>query len=316
MNTDTRSPHLDLADLIAEAAGRTVAARTTEHLASCAQCRAEASRWNLVADGVRGLAAAMPEPPAQPREPAGPRRPDGPHGPGGLGRRPVLAVGAAAAVVLLGGIVAALSGHAPGGAVTSGGPALTSVTGCTTLVQVSGTLGQRSGGVLVIETASGTVLVNTTSATRLAVSRAPLGDITDGASVVVAGPSSGGTVAAERVAVGGEASLAALPGTVVTQGTVADAGPGGFTVVTATGARVPVTTSSATSVTVLPASLGQLRAGVPTIVVGQPGPDRALSAVAVFQPPVTPPGAHVSVTVGDCSPASVDRAITALASAG
>jgi hypothetical protein len=79
---------------------------------------------------------------------------------------------------------------------------------------------------------------------------------------------------------------------------------------------VPVTTSSATSVTVLPATLDQLRTGAATIVVGQPGPDRALSAVAVFQPPVTPPGAHVSVTVGSCSPASINRAITALASAG
>jgi hypothetical protein len=333
MNAETRSPHLDLADLIAEAAGRAVDDRTREHLASCAHCRAEAGRWNLVAGGVRGLAAdvpaALPAPalpgaprPAWPRvlagrrAPAGPHKPDGPRGSGVLGRRPVLAVSAAAAVVLIGGVVAALSGHAPGRAGTEGGPALISITGCPTLAQVNGTLEQRSGGDLVIQTASVTISVSTTAATRLAVSRAPLSDITDGAFVVVAGPSSGGTIAAARVAVGGKAALAGPPGTVVTQGTVADASPGGFTVITSTGARVPVTTSSATSVTVLPATLDQLQAGAAIIAVGHPGPGRTLSAVAVFQPPVSPSGAHASVTLGDCSPTSVDRAIMALASAG
>ena len=238
-------------------------------------------------------------------------------GPSGLGRRPVLAVSGAAAVVALGGVVAALSGHAPGSARADGGPALISITGCSALAQVNGTLERRSDGDLIISTADGTVSVRTTTATRLAASRAPAGDITDGAPVVVAGRSFGGTIAAARVAVGGKALLAAPPGTVVTQGKVADAGHGGFTVVTSTGARVPVTTSSATSVTVLPASVDQLQAGVPTIALGHLGPAGALSAVAVFQPPVTQPGTHASVTLGDdCSPASVDRAITELTSAG
>jgi hypothetical protein len=67
---------------------------------------------------------------------------------------------------------------------------------------------------------------------------------------------------------------------------------------------------------VLPATLGQLQAGAPAIAVGHPESNRTLSAVAVYQPPVTPPGAHTSVTLGDCSPTSVDRAIVALASAG
>jgi hypothetical protein len=242
----------------------------------------------------------------------GPRR-----GPAGLGRRPGLAVSGAAAVVALGGLVAVLSGHAPGSATDNGGPALISVTGCSALTQVNGTLKHRSGGDLVIGTADGTVSVRTTTATRLAVSRAPAGDITDGASVIVAGRSFGETIAAARVAVGGKASLAAPPGTVVTQGTVADASHGGFTVVTSTGAWVPVTTSSATSVTVLPATLDQMRAGVSTIAVGHPGPGRTLSAVAVFQPPVTQPGTRASVNLGDdCSPSSVDRAITELTSAG
>jgi hypothetical protein len=229
----------------------------------------------------------------------------------------MLAVSGAAAVVALGGLVAAISGHAPGSATASSGPALISITGCSALAQVNGTLEQRSGGDLVIGTADGTISVRTTTATRLAVSRASAGDITDGASVIVAGRSFGGTIAAARVAVGGKASLAAPPGTVVTQGTVADASPGGFTVVTSTGAQVPVTTSSATSVTVLPATLDQLQAGVPTIAVGHPGPARTLSAVAVFQPPVTQPGTHAGVTLGnDCSPSSVNRAITELTSAG
>lgn len=237
--------------------------------------------------------------------------------PSGFGGRPVLAVSGAAAVVALGGVVAVLSGHAPGSATDNGGPALISITGCSALTQVNGTLEQRSGGDLVIGTADGTVSVRTTASTRLAVSRAPAGDITDGASVIVAGRSFGGTIAAARVAVGGKASLAAPPGTVVTQGTVADASNDGFTVVTSTGAWVPVTTSSATSVTVLPATLDQMQAGVPTIAVGHPGPDRTLSAVAVFQPPRAQPGTHASVTLGDdCSPSSVDRAITELTAAG
>ncbi len=66
---DTRYPHLDLGDLIAGAAGQPVGDRTREHLASCEHCQLEANRWNLVADGVRGLAAAAPETaqPARPR---------------------------------------------------------------------------------------------------------------------------------------------------------------------------------------------------------------------------------------------------------
>ena len=59
--TDTRYPHLDLGDLIAGAAGQPVGDRAREHLASCEHCQLEANRWNLVADGVRGLAAAAPE---------------------------------------------------------------------------------------------------------------------------------------------------------------------------------------------------------------------------------------------------------------
>jgi anti-sigma factor RsiW len=103
MNADppnTRSPHLDLADLIAEVTGQATGdrARVREHLAACEPCHAEATCWNLVADGVRALGTAAPEmaQPA-PRQPAGSRVLTGP-------RRPTtLAASAAAALVLLGG---------------------------------------------------------------------------------------------------------------------------------------------------------------------------------------------------------------------
>ena len=222
-----------------------------------------------------------------------------PRGPAGLGRRPVLSLSGAAAVVLLGGVVAALSGHPPGSAETGPGPGpvLAAVTGCTALGQVSGTLTQAHAGDVVIKTATGRlVTVTTTSATGMVVSGATLRDITDGAPVAVTGPSSGGTIAAARVAVGGKASLAVPPGSVVAQGTVADASPGRFTVVTSAAARIPVTTSSGTSVTLLPASLAQLRAGAETVVVGHGQKGGTLSAVALLQPSSALPGAHV----GDC----------------
>ena len=49
----TRSPHLDLGDLIAEVTSQPIDDRAREHLARCEHCRAEASRWDLVAAGVR-----------------------------------------------------------------------------------------------------------------------------------------------------------------------------------------------------------------------------------------------------------------------
>ena len=67
-SADTRYPHLDLDDLIAGAAGQPVRDPAREHLASCEHCQHEANRWNLVADGVRGLVAGASEAP-QPRWP-------------------------------------------------------------------------------------------------------------------------------------------------------------------------------------------------------------------------------------------------------
>jgi hypothetical protein len=103
-----------------------------QHLASCELCRTETTRWNLVAEGVRGLAAAAPEEEAQPAR----RRRAGPHALAGHRRRTMLAVGAAAALVLGGAgylSATALIGH-PLGTV------LTAVSGCPALKLASGTL--------------------------------------------------------------------------------------------------------------------------------------------------------------------------------
>jgi hypothetical protein len=349
MNTDF--PHLDLADLIGEATGQEADGRVLEHLASCGDCRAEANRWNLVADGVRGLAAATPEvaPPARPRHSrrhvlADPRR------------RNVLAAGAAAALVVLGGggygAAAALTGHAPSSAGAAARAAvLTAVGGCAGLKQASGTLEQVRGDSLVIETPGGRpVTVATTASTMLSVmSGAPLSDITDGAPVTVMGSSSDGAIAATNVTVGQTKPEPGGPtksdsGSVVktksdsgrvvkpepksgkgivgttqpgpngiVQGTVADADAVGFTVVTSSGTRVPVTTSGDTLVSVLRASLGQLRAGATTVAVGYVEPDGRLSATVVMQPPSKKPGSgklHPTIAVNGCSPASIDNALT------
>ena len=98
--TDTRSSHLDLGTLIAGAAGQPISDQAREHLARCGDCQREANRWNLVADGVRGLAADAPGT-AQPARPRRTRRrvlarP--------LRRALLVAGSAAAALVLLVGV--------------------------------------------------------------------------------------------------------------------------------------------------------------------------------------------------------------------
>jgi hypothetical protein len=349
MNTDF--PHLDLADLIGEAAGQEAGDRVLEHLASCGDCRAEADRWNLVADAVRALADATPEvaPPTRPRH-------TGRHVLADPRRRSALAAGAAAALVVLGaagyGAAAALTGQAPSSAGAGARAAvLTAVSGCAGLKQASGTLERVNGDRLVIETPGGRpVTVTTTASTLLSVmSGAPLSDITDGAPVTVLGSYSDGAIAAGNVTVGqtkpvlggptkGDSSavktksgggpvVQAKPksgtGSVgstkpapngIVQGTVADAGAAGFTVVTSSGTRVPVTTSGDTLVSVLHASLGQLRTGAATVAVGYVEPDGALSATAVLQPKSKKPGSgplHPAISVNGCSPASIDSALTA-----
>ena len=320
MNADTRLPHLDLEDLIAEAAGQPIGQRAWEHLAACEQCQLEANRWNLVADGVRGLAAAAPEAVAAPEaaQPVRPRR-TGQRVPAGAWRRATLvAASVAAALVLLVGI-GAVTGYVH---VHLSGPgtetALTAVTGCTQLEQADGTLEQVNGSSLVIKTASGRpVTVTTTATTFVSMSGSLLSDITDGASVMVRGSSSDGTIAAAIVTVGPPFSAVNPPGFVPVRGTVSDATTAGFTLVTSTGTRVPVTTSSDTLVVVPHASPGQLQAGATIFAVGHAGPDGTLSARGVAAITQFRSGAtlHVSVSVRDCSPSSITEALAAISAA-
>jgi len=313
-DADTRAPHLDLEDLIAGAAGQPIGDRAREHLASCEPCQREANRWNLVAGGVRGLAAAAPETarPARPRRtrrrvPPGPRR-----------RAMLVAGSAAAALVLLvgvgevAGVVHIRVGH------NASGTVLTAVTGCTQIEQADGTLEQVNGNSLVIETASGQpVTVTTTATTFMSMSGTLLSRITDGASVMVRGSSTDGTIRAAIVTVGQPFSAVNPPGLVSVQGTVSDAGTAGFTLVTSGGTRVPVTTSGGTLVVIPHASPGQLQSGVTIFAVGRAGPDGTLSAVAVAAVSQLPAGGHlkVSVRVRDCSPSSIIEALGAISAA-
>ena len=312
MNADTRFPHLDLEDLIAGAAGQPVGERAREHLAVCEHCRLEANRWNLVADGVRALALGEAAQPGQ-------RRRTGARVLAGHWRRALLvASSAAAALVLLAGVGAVtgfvhvhLSGH-------GSQPVLTAVTGCAKLEQADGTLEQVTGGSLVIKTASGQpVTVTTTASAFVSLSGPLLSDITDGASVVVRGRSSGGTIAAAVVTVGPPFSAVNPSGFVPVQGTVSDASTAGFTLVTSGGSRVRVTTSSDTLVVIPHASLGQLPTGSAIFALGHPGPDGTLSAQAVASITQLGPGApHLSVSVRDCSPSSVAEAVGAISTIG
>jgi hypothetical protein len=309
MNTDpadTRSPHLDLGDLIAEVTGQPIDDRTRQHLASCEHCRVEANRWNMVADGVRDLAAAAPEavPATRPRR---------------TRRRALMVAGSAAAALVLfvgvGSVTGLVQVHLGGG--TPGtGSVLTAVSGCTGLELANGTLEQVNGHSLVIKTASGQpVTVATTTSTFVNMTGTLPGNITDGASVIVFGPSSGGTIAAVTVSLGPGASAEGTgAGFVTIRGTVSDASSTGFTVVTSAGTRVPVTTSGDTVVSVRNASVGQLRAGATIYAVGNAGPDGTLLASAVVAVSQLPPGRNVGARPNgharDCSPTSIAEALS------
>ena len=194
--------------------------------------------------------------------------------------------------------------------------ALTAVTGCSRLEQVHGTLDRVHGSSLVIKAASGQpVAVTTTATTFVSMSGALLSDITDGASVMVRGSSSGGTIKATIVTVGQPFSVVNPPGFVPVQGKVSDASTAGFTLVTSSGTRIPVTTSAGTLVVIPHASRGQLHAGVTIFALGHAGPDGTLSARAVAAVSQLPSGAHIDVSVRDCSPSSIDDALGAISAA-
>jgi len=326
MNTGPADTHLDLGDLIAEATGQPIDDRARNHLARCEHCRAEADRWNLVGGGVRRLAAATPEP-TQPARPGGPR-----HTRlrvlAGSRRRTVLAASVAAALVLLGAFGYWASGfvHIRFGTPGNGpGTVLTAVSGCTGLEQAVGRLEQVNGSSLVIKTASGQPVTVTTAASTFVSMSGPLrSEITDGASVVVAGPRSGGTIGAVTVTVGPPFSAVKSPGFVSVRGTVSDVSSAGFTLVTSTGTRVPVITNGDTLVIVPHASLGQLHHGATIFAVGHAGSGGTLSARAVAAvtqlPPGVPPGlhapagAHLHISVHlrtgghGCSPSAIAEA--------
>ncbi len=317
MNTDpadTRYPHLDLEDLIAGAAGHPIGDQAREHLARCEHCRREANRWNLVADGVRDLAAAAPGT----AQPARPRR-TGQRVLAGPWRRAMLVAGSAAAALVLIVGVGTLTGlvhvHLSGPSTQT---TLAAVTGCTQIEQADGTLEQVNGSSLVIKTASGQpVTVTTTATTFVSMSGALLSYITDGASVMVRGYSSDGTIKAAIVTVGQPFSAVNPAGFVPLQGTVSDAGTAGFTLVTSSGTPVPVTTSGDTLVVIPHASPGQLQAGATILAVGDAEPDGTLLAVAVAAVSQLRAGGHLneSVRVKDCSPSSIIEALGAISAA-
>jgi hypothetical protein len=307
MNTepaDTRHPHLDLEDLIAGAAGQPVSDRARQHLAGCEQCRREASRWNLVADGVRSLAADAPETGtfARPRATGRRLRLN-------LSRRALLAGGsAAAALVLFAGIGDYVHVHSNGsGSATT----FTSVTGCTQLRQANGTFARLNGSSLIITTPTGQpVTVTTTASTFVSVSGPLLGDLANGTQVTVHGSRSGQTIAATLVTLGQPSSGAVNSGGPVTeQGSVTDAGNGGFTLLTSSGSRIPVTTSADTLGVIPNARLDQIPAGITVFAIGQAGPGGTLAATGVAAVSQLRSGPHIGVSVKDCSPQSVDMAI-------
>lgn len=326
-DTDTRGAHLDLGDLIAGAAGQPAGGRAAAHLAGCESCQREMDRWSLVAEGVRGLAAAAPQAP----QPARPRR-TGRRGPAGPWRHALLAAGGAAAalVLLLGAGIAAGYVHVhltlPGTSGPGTGPALTAVSGCTGLELASGTLTQVNGTSVVIRTASGkAVTVTTTASTRVTVAGALRSDITDGASVIVLGSRSGTAITAASVVVGpapggpggnGALRVTPPPGWAVVRGTAAGVSAAGFTVVTSGGTRVPVTLTGGTHVVVPRAGLGQLRAGVTTAALGHARPGGTLSAIGVLQQPPGPIQVQFGARVPGCSPASITDALAAALGSG
>ena len=247
------------------------------------------------------------------------------------GRRARLAGSAAAGIVLLGGAVygvatshlvhVSLNGTGVG---TGAETALTAVTGCSQLLQADGTLERVNGGSLVITTTSGQQeTVTTTASTFVGESGALLSDITDGASVSVAGPRSDGTIAALLVTIGnpGQHHPQTPPPDVVVTGTVSDASAAGFTVVTSDKTRVPVITAGDTVVNVDNPSPGQPPVGASAFALGHAGPGGTLLAQAVAVIAQLPQGgpqlhAHLNVRVKDCSPASINHEIMTLAYGG
>jgi len=330
MNADptdtTRFPHLDLDDLIAEASGQSAGVGARAHLAACAQCRLEADRWARVADGVRSLAADAIEPELAEPELGASRRPRS-----RSSRRTWWAAGsAAAALLLLAGLGEATGalhvsvGARSGGSGSSDAASFTTVTGCPQIQSANGTLERVNGGDLVVKTRGGqTITMTTTAATFIGESGSAgppsslAGAITDGARVYAAGSRARGGIHARAVGVGLSATQVAQSRSGPATGTVADARAGGFTLVTPSGSRIPVTVSAHTLITVMHAQPGRLPTGAAIFAYGRAGSNRTLAAGGVMAVTWSPPGeprlSGIRPAVKNCSSASVDRAILALA---
>ncbi len=101
-----QSPHLDMADMLAEINGAAADGHVRAHLAACADCQADVSSWGAVAGGVRHLAGGIRVPTGANLEPAPAAR----HRQFRLGRRELIGTAAAAAVVAA-LLVVLLPGH-------------------------------------------------------------------------------------------------------------------------------------------------------------------------------------------------------------
>ena len=123
--------------------------------------------------------------------------------------RPAWIAAAAVVLVAAGGAAAGLAaggGNAgpPGQGHTAAGAGLMAVEGCPGLDAVSGTLVQADGASLVLKIAGGHRMTVTTRASSTISHQVPgsVGDVTNGAYVIVFGTTSGGRLAAKDVNIG------------------------------------------------------------------------------------------------------------------
>jgi hypothetical protein len=297
---NVESPHLDLENLLAAIDVEETNDQARAHLASCPHCRSEVRRWGIVAGGVQHLVATTPASALLPGDTSDAWRRNRQVSAWRNPRRRVLVAAAAACALAAGSTAYGLTaaGSRTGINAVTAAAGLTAVNGCSDLRATLGTLEQVNGVTFVVRSLwSGHLVTVTTSAsTKISqVETGSLRDITDGAHVLVSGSTSRRGIAAQRVSIGNSAEQAAPPkvsgglprGTVqipLTSGTVADESAGGFTVITADGARVRVTTSRSTSVLVVAhVGVSQLRTGELTAAVGTAGPNGTLAATTVEQ---------------------------------
>lgn len=281
--------HLSIEELAGHANGTPVSWASQAHIEACDDCRTEAGRWNAVAGGVRLITASANPPPFLLDTAKLPRRTFRPH------RRAALA--SAAAVVALLALVYGLSVafRSPDQPSTSDDAELVAAslvsTDCTNLKVAVGTLESVDGASLVLRTPMGAaVTVSTSDSTAITrVVNGALSDITDGAHVFVRGEGTDGDkIAASSVAImptSVDPPRIGVPGLGGhANGTVADAGSGGFTVVRSDGSRVQVTTSSSTAVTKqVDTTLNELEKGKFTVAVGNADAKGEMTASSVQQ---------------------------------